>query len=475
MRSLKTGILFLLFSLMTACGQQLVEFPGDPNVPGDDAGTGADAGADGGTGADAGVDAGIRPTVVSTRPSEAATSVAVNAPVTATFSTEMDPATLGTAFTLKQGAASVAGDVAYLGTTATLTPAVNLAPNSVFTATISTASKDIEGRALATDYTWSFTTDTHITSPTVIATNPVNTATNVSANKRITATFNKGMSPATLNSSTFTVRQGATAITGAVTWSAASNTVAFTPASPLDLSQTYTVTLSTGVQDASGSSLATNYTWSFTTGACSQLPVQLSSAGNFAVLAGSTVTSTGQTSVTGDIGVSSGSSITGFPPGRLVGALHAADPTAAQGIADLTTAYNDAAGRTLCATTVAGNLGGQTLAPGLYKSTSSLAISAGDLTLDAKGDGDAVFIFQMASTLTTTAGRQVVLTGGARSTNIFWQVGTSATFGTTTSFQGTVMADQAITLNTGAALNGRALARIGAVALDNNNIVKPAP
>src|SRR5205807_1875203 len=116
------------------------------------------------------------------------------------------------------------------------------------------------------------------------------------------------------------------------------------------------------------------------------------------------------------------------------------------GIADLTIAYNDAAGRMLCPITVAGNLGGQTLAPGLYKSTSSLAVSAGDLTLDAQGDSDAVFIFQMASTLTTTAGRQVILSGGAKSANVFWQVGTSATFGTTSAFQGTVMADQAITM-----------------------------
>jgi hypothetical protein len=135
----------------------------------------------------------------------------------------------------------------------------------------------------------------------------------------------------------------------------------------------------------------------------------------------------------------------------------------------------DAAGRTLCPVTVAGNLGGQTLTPGLYKSTSSLEITSGDLTLDAQGDGDAVFIFQMASTLTTTAGRQVVLSGSAKATNIFWQVGTSATIGSTSAFQGTIMADQAITLNTGATLTGRVLARIAAVSLDSNIIVEPPP
>ncbi len=212
-----------------------------------------------------------------------------------------------------------------------------------------------------------------------------------------------------------------------------------------------------------------------TASACGQAPVALGAAGNFVVLAGSTVTNTGPTSVTGDLGVSPGTAVTGFPPGTVVGAQHAGDPTAAQGEAALTTAYNDAAGRTLCPVSVAGNLGGQTLAPGLYKSTSSLEISSGDLTLDGKGDGNAVFIFQMASTLTTTSGRQVILIGGARSTNVFWQVGSSATLGSTTAFQGTIMADQAITLNTGATLNGRALARIAAVTLDSNTVVKPAP
>jgi hypothetical protein len=97
------------------------------------------------------------------------------------------------------------------------------------------------------------------------------------------------------------------------------------------------------------------------------------------------------------------------------------------------------------------------------------------LTLDAQGDADAVFIFQMASTLTTTAGRQVILSGGARSSNVFWQVGTAATLGSTSVFRGTIMADQAITLETGATLDGRVLARIAAVTLDSNVIVKPAP
>jgi hypothetical protein len=125
--------------------------------------------------------------------------------------------------------------------------------------------------------------------------------------------------------------------------------------------------------------------------------------------------------------------------------------------------------------TVAGNIGGQTLTPGLYKSTSSLEITSGDLTLDAQGNASAVFIFQIASTLTTTEGRQIILAGGAKASNVFWQVGTSATIGTNSTFVGTIMADQSVTLITGATLDGRALARIAAVTLEANVVAKPAP
>jgi hypothetical protein len=130
-------------------------------------------------------------------------------------------------------------------------------------------------------------------------------------------------------------------------------------------------------------------------------------------------------------------------------------------------------GRTLCPITVDGNLGGMTLTPGLYHSASSLAISSGDLTLDAEGDDDAIFMFQMDSTLTTTSGLQVFLSGGARSANVYWQVGTSATLGTTSVFHGTIMANTAITLDTGARLTGRALAIIAAVDLDANPVSVP--
>ena len=205
----------------------------------------------------------------------------------------------------------------------------------------------------------------------------------------------------------------------------------------------------------------------------SQAMVPLASSGNFAVLAGSTVTNTGNTRVTGDLGLSPGSQVTGFGPGVLIGTQHVNDPTADQAKLDLTAAYNDAAGRTCTdIVTISGNIGGLTLTPGLYKSTSSLAISSGNLTFDARGNPNAVFIIQIASSFTTTSGRQVILAGGALASNIFWQVGSSATFGTTTVMKGTIMAMQSITLNTGATLDGKALARTGAVAMADNTIVR---
>lgn len=201
--------------------------------------------------------------------------------------------------------------------------------------------------------------------------------------------------------------------------------------------------------------------------------VPLVGASNFAILAGSAITSTGATNITGDLGLSPGSSIGGFPPGILVGTQHINDLIATQAKLDLTAAYNDAAGRTSTdIVTLSGNIGGLTLTPGLYKSTSSLAISSGDLTFDALGNPDAVFIIQIASTLTTTSGRKVFLSGGALASNIFWQVGSSATFGTTSVLKGTVLAMQSITFNTGATLDGRGLARTGGITMAGNTIVK---
>ena len=203
-----------------------------------------------------------------------------------------------------------------------------------------------------------------------------------------------------------------------------------------------------------------------------QATIVVAGASSFAVLAGSAVTSTGATLVNGNLGLSPGTSVGGFPPGILNGTLHINDSVANQAKLDLTSAYNDAAGRTATdIVTLSGNIGGLTLTPGLYKSTSSLALSSGDVTFDARGNSNAVFIIQIAFTLTATSGRKVLLSGGAMASHIFWQVGTSATFGTTSVFKGTVMAMQSISFDTGATLDGRALARTAAVTMAGNTIV----
>jgi hypothetical protein len=205
----------------------------------------------------------------------------------------------------------------------------------------------------------------------------------------------------------------------------------------------------------------------------STAPVGLGTAASFAVLAGTTVTNTGPSSISGDLGVSPGTAVTGFPPGVVTnGTIHSADGVAAQAQSDLTTAYNDAAGRSPTAN-VPGFIGaGQTLAPGVYKASSSLDVG-GSLTLDAGGDPSAVFIFQAPSTLVTDSASSIILTGGALACNVFWQVGSSATLGTSTNFSGSILALTSISVNTGDTISGRALARNGAVTLDDDTITAP--
>jgi hypothetical protein len=196
--------------------------------------------------------------------------------------------------------------------------------------------------------------------------------------------------------------------------------------------------------------------------------VDLRSAGGFAVLAGSTVTNTGPTVINGDLGLSPGTAITGFPPGTVNGTVHPTDAVAAQAQTDLVAAYNDAAGRASNGS-ISSNLGGQTLSPGVYTSSSSMDLD-GTLTLDGADDPDAVFIFQAGSTLIAGSTSRVNLIRGAQACNVVWQVGSSATLGTNSNFVGNVLALTAVTLNTGATVNGSVLARNAAVTLDSNTV-----
>jgi hypothetical protein len=192
---------------------------------------------------------------------------------------------------------------------------------------------------------------------------------------------------------------------------------------------------------------------------------------SFSVLGGSAVTNVGPSVISDDLGVSTGSSITGFPPGIVNGTQHPNDAVAAQAQSDLTTAYNNAAGQAPDAS-LPPDIGGLTFDPGVYNASSSLGLT-GTVTLDAHGNGEAVFIFQVGSTLTTASASSVLLINGADPCKVFWQIGSSATLGTTTAFAGTIMALTSATLTTGASVNGRVLARNGAVTLGTNVITTP--
>ncbi len=194
---------------------------------------------------------------------------------------------------------------------------------------------------------------------------------------------------------------------------------------------------------------------------------------SFAVLGGSTVTNTGSSVITGNLGVSPGSAITGFPPGIVTGVTHAADAEALQAQTDTTTAVSLIWQARRATSDLTGqDLGGKTLVPGVYCSSSSAQLT-GALTLNAGGDPNAVWVFKAGSTLTTASNSSVLLINGANPCNVYWQVGSSATLGTTTSFVGNILALTSITLNTGANLSGRALARNGAVTLDSNIVTVP--
>jgi hypothetical protein len=425
------------------------------------------------------------PTVISVGPPDGSNGICPNSVVVATFSEAMNPSTINTAtFTLAgPDAASVAGQATYDAPShvATFTPSSDLDLGIVYTATITTGAQDLSGNALASSVVWTFTTAltacTAPPPPTVISVVPPSGAAGVCPNTVVTATFSEAMNPASIDGTTFILTgPGSASVAGLVTYDAPSDTATFTPSSSLALSSIYTATVTTGATSVLGMPLASDFVWSFTTAtlAC-QPPVPLGSAATFEVLAGSTVTNTGPTIISGgDLGLSPGSAVTGFPPGTLTlpAVMHVTDSTAAQAQLDLTTAYLYAAGLPGGAV-LPGDMSGLTFTPGLYTTASTVMLSAGNVTLDGQGDANAVFIFQVGSTLTTIGSTQVVLAGSAQAKNVFWQVGSSATLGTNSIFEGTIMSLQSITLQTGATLTGRALARNAAVTLDSNTVTAP--
>jgi hypothetical protein len=330
------------------------------------------------------------------------------------------------------------------------------------------------------------------TAPTVLSTGPTNGATGVAINRNIVATFSEAMKSTTITSATFTLVQGTTPVPGAVTY--ASNVATFNPTSNLAASTVYSGTITTGAKDKAGNALAASKTWSFTTGtgtAEGPTPVTLGTAGDFVILTKSGVSNVPTSAVTGDIGASpiAATGITGFSlvmdasgtystSSQVVGRVYAASYTAptpaalTTAVSNMQAAYVDAAGRTTpdFLNLGAGNIGGQTLTPGLYKWTTGVTIPT-DVTFN--GGADDVWILQIPGVLSVTSGVTVHLTGGALAKNIFWQT-VSATLNATSHFEGIVLSSAGITLRTGATVNGRLLAQT-AVVLDANTVTQPTP
>jgi Ice-binding-like/Bacterial Ig-like domain len=427
----------------------------------------------------------IHPNVTSENPPDGSTAIPVNTQLTASFSEWMDPSTLdASTFTLQgPGMTPVSGAVSYAdgGATASFAPAGNLADSTTYTATITIGATDTTGSSLLSDFLWTFTTGAALDTlgPTVSFTNPAASQASVCLNQSVNATFSKSMDPATINSANFTVTgPGVALVTGTVSYDPVNFIATFTPQVELAANTQFVATLTSAVKDTAGNALAGNLEWSFTTGATStascQATVALGAAGTFAVLAGSTATNGGLTIVTGDIGVSPGTAVTGFPPGIQNGTMYDGDPVAAQAKADLATAISDATGRS-SPVLLPAEIGGLTYTPGLYLAAAALGITTGNLTLDAQGDASAVFIFQIGSTLTTSASNQIILTGGAKPANIFWLVGSSATLGTDSIFGGNILSAVSITVNSGVTLNGRLLTQSGAITLVTDDLTLPGP
>jgi hypothetical protein len=361
----------------------------------------------------------------------------------------------------------VPGTVTYVGTTATFTPISSLAFDTTFTATVTTGAKDLAGNPLANNFVWTFTTGdaADAVAPTVTSTNPADLEPDVPINKTVAGTFSESMDPLTITAVNFTLTgPGLTPVTGTVNYDALSKIASFTPSSDLAPDTTFTATIAggvSGVKDLAGNPLASDEVWTFTTGTeAAQAPVNLGAAGAFAVMATASISSTGPTHIDGDVGLNPGSA-QGIPPAQVNGTIHVGDQAIITAQADLLAAYNDAVGRSVGPVSLPGNMGGLTFTPGLYTNSSSVLIEgagpANNVTLDAQGDPNAIFIFQMGSTLTTGPGAQVILAGGAKAGNIFWQVGSSATLNTTTIFKGNILASVTITVNNGSVVVGRLL------------------
>jgi hypothetical protein len=327
--------------------------------------------------------------------------------------------------------------------------------------------------------------------PTVVSSTPAEGATNVATNVNAKATFSEPMDCASLTAETFTVTSGATAVAGTVICSGSA--AVFWPAAHLPSNVAFTATISTRAKSLANVALKADHTWTFTTGdlLAPGLPVDLGAAGNFAILAKTAISSVPPSAITGNVGVSpsAASFITGFSltanapnvfatSPQVTGKVYAADfavPTPSNlttAVADMQLAFTDAAARAPDVTELgAGNIGGLALAAGVYQWGTGVLIPT-NLTLN--GNGNDVWVFQIAQDLIVSSAVQITLAGGAQAKHVFWQVAGRVDIGTTAQFKGVVLTQTAITMQTGASIEGRLLAQT-AVNLDTNAVVQPAP
>lgn len=434
----------------------------------------------------------VVPTVTVVDPANATVSVVLAKVIRITFSEPMDASTINT-FTMavRQGTTSVAGVVTYTGNVATFTPSDALLPNKLYSVVISTGAKDMAGNALAAAFNSSFTTGDgpDVIVPTIATTEPLNNTIGVSTTKVISITFSEAMNGTTINTNTFVLMQGGNTVAGTVAYSG--TTATFTPTAPLTGNTLYTATITTGAKDVAGNALAANIAWSFTTaaGPANNLAsVNLGAAGNYLILAKTAISNIPTSAITGDVGLSPAATsfITGFSitnatgyatSTQVTGKIYAADMAAptpinlTTAVENMITAYNDAAGRPTPDFTelATGNIGGRTLTPGLYKWTNTVTVPS---NVTISGGSDDVWIFQIAGDLTQSNDVNITLTGGAQAKNIFWQVAGTVTVGTNSHFEGIILSQTGITLQTGATLKGRTLAQT-AVILDKNTLTKP--
>lgn len=453
----------------------------------------------------------LRPVVITTDPINNAIAVKFDKTISATFNMAMNPSTLNsTTFKVNQGVDVVAGAITYTGSTVSFVPTNPLLANKIYTVTITTGAKNSLNTAMVADYIWSFTTDVV---PTVTATDPINNAIDVALNQTVTANFSTIMDAATINGTTFTLKQGTTVIPGTVSYSG--TTASFNPTNSLVIGKLYTATITNGAKNAVGTALASDYVWEFTTilAPPAVIIIDLGTAAMFGAFGGNAgITNQGLNTVinNGSIATTAASTlITGFHDGvgiytetplnvgNVTGDIFAAPPApgnatsfaiAQQALLDANAAYLSIspASKPGGSDPNAGELGGLTLAPGVYKSASgTFKISNGDLTLDAKGDPNATWIFQTAAGLTVgiagpTGAKSVILINGGLANNVFWYVGSAATIngaggGT---MVGTIIANSGVSFSTPGnatqtVLNGRAISLISSVTMVNTTINVP--